>query len=494
MKTHRIRTGLAGIFLLCAHFIPNPCAADESGLAYFHAEFDGDFNATAEGRKIEPSMNQDARWAEVEDRQVLVLEGDAAVRYPLPEGFPAERGSLELVFRADFPQETEEAARRILALLGLGEEGEDVYERALRFHYVPVGSQWRFRWPNRLFSQTGRNQVKEGEWMYLVLTWDADKEPRPLVRLYVNGGGGRPYTYQFSPAALSELELGGDEATAVSVKRVAIYNRPLTKAQAAFLAESPAYGDDLLAALAARVAADDREAERLRAEREAQLTQLEGKVGRLIHLRGNQPQDFEFPEGITATGIRPEEVGEIDLSQFSVIYFPEGTGYQLDDGQREVILDYVRNGGGYVGSCAGANFANGLRLLDFRRHTFLGQALLPIRLEDHAVTDGLGESVTLHHGNGPIMFPGENCRAIGAYPLPSGPDDRPPGAILVGMQGNGRVVLFGGHPLGGPVGMGDKRVRITGEDLGTNRLFVNALLYAAGIVGEDEPLTSDKED
>ncbi|MFN2352738.1 MAG: hypothetical protein ABR497_12420, partial [Kiritimatiellia bacterium] len=94
--------------------------------------------------------------------------------------------------------------------------------------------------------------------------------------------------------------------------------------------------------LAEQVANDDRDAALRRARRREQVAQLEGRVGRLMAKRGQQPQNFTFPEGIEARGIRPEEVGELDLSQFRVIYFPQGAGYQIDSEQQQVIFDYVK--------------------------------------------------------------------------------------------------------------------------------------------------------
>ncbi|MCA1810212.1 MAG: hypothetical protein LC725_12320 [Lentisphaerae bacterium] len=173
-----------------------------------------------------------------------------------------------------------------------------------------------------------------------------------------------------------------------------------------------------------------------------------------------------------------------------MIYFPQGAGYQIDSEQQQVIFDYVKNGGGYVGSCAGAYTAIQRmrpRLLNIRSHTFYGTALFPITLTPHPVTEGYGQRVTMHHGNGPIMFPlDDNSRVIGTYPVPQD-SDNPAGAIVVGRQGEGRLVLFGPHPLGGGIGAAGKSISLTSGDLGTDRMFVNALLFAAGIINEELP-------
>ena len=186
-----------------------------------------------------------------------------------------------------------------------------------------------------------------------------------------------------------------------------------------------------------------------------------------------------------AAGIRPEDVGVIDLGRFRAIYFPEGGMYELSPQQEKLIVEYVRSGGGYVGSCLGALAAHRLKILEFVNYSFLEQGLISINLKPHAVTAGYGPTVVMHHGNGPIMVPGPGCRAIGTYAL--GNPQETAGAILVGMCGHGRVVLFGPHPLGGGVAAAGKSVSYTAADLGTDRMIVNALLYAAGIIGDDEP-------
>ncbi len=451
-------------------------------LVFFRASFDGDLGAWSGGESVEPREAAELEIVESDHSHAVSLSGEALVRYALPDGFPFESGTLELVFRADFPQLAEEPGRTILAI-----EGEE--DVLLRFYYEPSGPTWRFRWTNRLFSQTPFGAVSQGEWNHLALVWDSTTEPRPEVRLYHNGRRSSLYTYTLSPADMHTLQLGGPAPIDVSVDELTVYTRALSREQAGFLGETLHLGKERFAALADRIAFDDAETARRLAERRAQVAQLEGKVGRLIARRNQQPRNFTFPEGIEARGIRPEDVGEIDLSQFSVIYFPQGTGYQLERDQQQMIFDYVKNGGGYVGSCAGAYTAIqrfSPRLLNIRSHVFRATALFPISLKAHPVTDGYGAQVTMHHGNGPIMFPRDDSRVIGTYPVPAD-EHEPPGAIVVGRRGEGRLVLFGPHPLGGGIGAAGKSIRLTAADLGTDRMFVNALLYAAKIIHEEEP-------
>lgn len=441
-----------------------------------------------------PAVAVRAAAAEPTPAQPLVFfqtgfDGDSRVKVPLrsdlPQGFPCNAGSLEVVFRPDFPQVAEEPQRTVLAL-----RAKDGSELTLSFQ--PIGYRWEFvlKSPgqSRVIGQLWYGQAKQGRRQHFLLAWHRTSEPRSVATFFHNAKAAGTLTYVPPRAPFTVLEVGEPDKSKVSINKVAIYTRPLTESQAAYLASSEGWKGDRIATLAERVAADDRDEVQRRAKRQSQVAGLRGRVGRLIHLRGEKPQEFAFPEDITATGIRPEDVGVIDLSRFRVIYFPEGGLYQLSPEQEKLIVEYVRSGGGYVGSCLGALAAHRLKILEFVKYSFLEQGLISINLKPHAVTAGCGAAVVMHHGNGPIMVPGQGCRAIGTYAL--GNPKETAGAILVGMCGQGRVVLFGPHPLGGGLAAAGKSVSYTAADLGTDRMIVNALLYAAGVIGGDEPATA----
>ena len=490
MARDRMRAILLATLLTPAVALEANAAAPEPAparpLVFFRAGFDGDLHAKAAGKDVSPATSPAVEYVAGDHSQAVVIRKGAGLRYGLPEGFPCDAGSLELVFRPDFPQVAEEPQRTVLAL-----RGKDGSELTLSFQ--PVGYRWEFvlKSPgqSRVVGQLWYGKAEQGRWQHFLLAWDRTAELRPVVNFFHNGKAAGALTYVPPRSLLTVLEVGGADKSEVSVDEVAIYTRALTESQAAFLASSAGQKGDRLAALADRIAADDRDAAQRRAARRALVAQLQGKVGRLIHLRGEKPQDFSFPEKITATGIRPEDVGVIDLRRFRVIYFPEGGMYQLSPEQEKRIVEYVRSGGGYVGSCLGAFAAHRLKILDFVKYPFLEQGLISINLAPHVVTEGYGQTVVMHHGNGPIMVPGSGCRAIGTYAM--GNPNETAGAILVGMCAQGRVVLFGPHPLGGGLMQTGKSASFTAADLGTDRMIVNALLYAARIIGDDEPVAAE---
>lgn len=447
-------------------------------LIAFRAPFDDNTAAIQDAQTVAPveavsAANYDAAPG---GRALVAGEGCRLV-YDLGAGFPASSGSLGLRFRPDFPQTDTAAERRLLAL-------SMSPEHRLELVFKPVG----LRWIVVLVGPRSRREltlwhgiVKAGQWHDLLLTWDRDEG---RYALYLDGAWKAGDTFDRPLAGKVALELGGAGNPETSVDEIVLYARALTEPQAAFLAGLPAAvpAEERLAQIAARLTADDRVLQ----ERRDLVAQLQGRIGYFHQLRRSAGGPVSFPEQIVAEGIRPQDLGTIDLRRFAVIYFPEGPNYEVDAEQSRILEAYVRNGGGYVGSCQGAYFAGKLRLLDYECLHFWVWGILRVHLKPHAVTDDRKEQIVMHFGNGPIMVPGAGCRVLGEYEM--GLPDRVPAAILAGDCGRGRVVVFGPHPRGGNVSHRSKRVTFTGRDLDTERLLVNAFLYAARLLEPgDEP-------
>ena len=179
-----------------------------------------------------------------------------------------------------------------------------------------------------------------------------------------------------------------------------------------------------------------------------------------------------------AAGIRPAV-----LSQFDVVVFGGGSGSKEaatigKDGAEAVRL-FVRNGGGYIGVCAGAylcsaHYSWSLNLID--THVFTGkreiQGLGPRSMwyrgkfstqkmqltdEGRKLFADIAENVDVRYQNGPIVspksFPGLKPYTVLAwfrseivrYPPQKGTMINTP-AILRGDFGKGRVVSISPHP------------------------------------------------
>lgn len=467
--------------------------------AWFNTDFEVGFVARGGAVPVEPSGHPAVELLLPQGEVLLTAVADV-IEYDLPSGFPVESGSIEWIFGAELSTDESLPDFPLLAFHGAGGEGVVLALVAAGLSIFQLSAEYP---ADALRERQRFGMVYRRDWLrrhegnsihHIVLTWDEAASPHPVTRLFINGeqsrwrGSGQIFTPPFPD--LRRLEIRGADGSTIRAGNLAIYDQPLQDELVTYAASLVAEGRHSVAAVEREGARLARVAERERVEREALIDQLEGRVGRIVHSRGHSPRDFDFPGGIVATGIRPEDIGVIDLSRFLVIYGPQGGRYELTPEQEQLIVNFVDEGGGYVGSCQGAYFARRSGMLDFETVGLFASGLFNIELEPHPVTAGYGERVIMHHGNGPVMIPRGDGRVIGAYPIPGERDQR--GAILVGERGKGRVVLFGSHPLGGTIGKvahvyaKDNQVARYGpEEQGTVDIFVNSLLYAAGLINEE---------
>lgn len=442
--------------------------------------FDGNCRAALRGRSIEPQNTE----TKVELRpglqtQAALLSDGRRLEFDLGRNFPSDAGSLEIRFRPDFPQSPEQASRTIVSLAGKTDARID-------FGFVPQGVRWQFtvasgKW-RRSFAASNFDDEDRSRWTQLILTWDKRARSGAVCRLYRDGKFDRHRTEAFDGdlTGISRLTIGGDGDLSTLIDELVLYDHALDDDSVDFLHSAAADGDRLVKLVERRQAAAD-EITAERAAHQALIAKLEGNVAYLINPRGGQIRNYRLPGGIMAVGVRVEDVGKLSLERFAVIYGPPGAGYQLTKDQDEIIRKFIADGGGYVGVCAGANYAGRAKLLDMKTHSLKNQGLVTIGIEPHRVTEGFAGEVLMHHGNGPVMIPGPGCQAIGSFlfgqnfPLKTA-------AIVAGTLGKGRVVAFGPHPTGGNVEFQAKGVKFPGAELGTDALLVNALLWAARIV------------
>jgi hypothetical protein len=448
-------------------------ASAQGDAIFFRSGFNGVTQGMLEGESLDPTVTQGLRFAPSDNSQALKVEAGKSIGYELGDAFPSKAGALEIRFRPDFPQTADSPERDVLRL-----KGKSDFEAVLTFK--PVGVRWVFTiagkgWRKELTLWHGR--VKTGQWNHVLFVWNKEENS---FAIYHNGKWVETISSDNRFGGPARLDIGGEHDAGISVDEITLYKRAFTHPQAEFLAESFSKGDRF-AALIKRLAIDDHAL----AERRALLSGLAGKVGRVYPTRGVEPSPGTYPEGVTGVGIRPDNIGKIDLSQFSVIHFPQGPRFQIDPRQFQHIVDYVKNGGGYVGCCQGAFFAEKLKLVDVKCYAMDVWGLYNIALnaEPHFVKSDRDGTIRMHFGNGPIMVAGKDCEVLGTYVLgfPTGK----PAAILTGKCGKGNVVLFGTHPLGEKVSYQGTRAWFSGKLLGTERMFINALLYAAKLVDRE---------
>jgi len=126
--------------------------------------------------------------------------------------------------------------------------------------------------------------------------------------------------------------------------------------------------------------------------------------------------------GFVCRTVRPEDVQEGKLKSYDVLIMPGGSGSKqaekLGAVGRENVRRFVRNGGGYVGICAGAylattNYPWSLQLLNAKvvdgEHWARGTGTVCIAFTaagQGAFADEDGET-EIYYGQGPLLAPGE---------------------------------------------------------------------------------------
>ncbi len=194
--------------------------------------------------------------------------------------------------------------------------------------------------------------------------------------------------------------------------------------------------------------------------------------------------------GSTIEVLGPEAVGSADLKAFDVIVFPGGSGSKqsaaIGEAGKENVLRFVREGGGYVGICAGAylacsGFSWGLGVINaktvsskWRRGTdnVDGEMSASAR----ALFGDVGGVFKIRYNNGPIIQPDPESDLPAYLPVmlfrsEVAENDSPAGVMVnspaaaTATYGAGRVFISSPHPEATP---------------GLEHLIPRALLWAAG--------------
>jgi predicted deacylase/glutamine amidotransferase-like uncharacterized protein len=192
---------------------------------------------------------------------------------------------------------------------------------------------------------------------------------------------------------------------------------------------------------------------------------------------------LELNDQVTCARLRPEDIRSEVLSQFHAVVFSGGSGSKqaatIGDGGTKAVRDYVQNGGGYLGICAGAflcsaHYSWSLDLVD--THVFTGsreiegkgrksmwyrgktsKQKMQLTEAGQKLFADIPEHVVVSYHNGPIVSP-KNLAGLEAYqvlahfrseqvlyPPQKGTMINTP-AIVEGRFGKGRVIAISPHP------------------------------------------------
>jgi putative intracellular protease/amidase len=178
-----------------------------------------------------------------------------------------------------------------------------------------------------------------------------------------------------------------------------------------------------------------------------------------------------FPE-LAVTAIQAEEIRAGRLSGFDVVVFPGGSGSKeaaaLQETGRQAVREFVEQGGGYLGICAGAYLATAdydwsLHILDAkvidRAHWARGSGDVEVALTDtgRELLAAETDRQTILYWQGPLLAPAGKPEipdyvTLGTFATEIAKNGAPRGvmpgttAIAHGTFGSGRVFCFSPHP------------------------------------------------
>lgn len=168
-------------------------------------------------------------------------------------------------------------------------------------------------------------------------------------------------------------------------------------------------------------------------------------------------QDVAF--ALELLGIPYETLNEDNikrvLEDVDFIVVPGGYTQQympaLGEMGKEAIRNFIDEGGGYIGICAGVYIApgrveapgrpEGLGIVDIRNVRENGVGMRKIFLKQHSITEGLGKELRIYYQNGPEILAGKGVEEVASY-------ENGELAIVASQFGQGKVVLLSPHPEG----------------------------------------------
>lgn len=175
---------------------------------------------------------------------------------------------------------------------------------------------------------------------------------------------------------------------------------------------------------------------------------------------------------VAVTKLTAEQIRSGGLAGLDLLMHPGGSGggqgRHLDEPGREKIRAFVREGGGYIGICAGAYLASAhypwsLHLLDAKvidtQHWNRGVCTVDIQLTPagREILSAPGPKIPIHYAQGPLLAPAnrpeiEDYEEMASFQTEIAKNGAPQG-VMIGTTaiarapfGQGRVICFSPHP------------------------------------------------
>lgn len=194
------------------------------------------------------------------------------------------------------------------------------------------------------------------------------------------------------------------------------------------------------------------------------------------------------------TLVKAAEIAETGLAGYDVVIFSGGSGgtqaKSLGEAGREKVRQFVKNGGGYVGICAGAylacsNFSWGLGILNASTVSSKwmrgsGYMDMEVTVDGAPILGPVKGHFKVRYNNGPIIKPGDRAdlpayRPLSLFRSEVAKNGSPVGVMVnspaqaAASYGKGRVFISSPHPENTP---------------GLEHLIPRGILWSAGKLDE----------
>jgi hypothetical protein len=458
---------MAAILLLLALGPTRLLAAEPPLAPLLHIGFDG--VATAEPTTVKVVHADALKYAVGKVGQAGDFAAESYVEYTNLPPLNLASGALELLIKPlHDPKEVDDHWYVQL----LRADGSAIME--VTFTHVEMSAQVIIKAAGRTYRRYGWGWPGDN-WNHLVITWDCASPSPAGLGLYRDGiETGYPAAYQAMEQPVT-LRIGGQGAHGPWAKahldELTIYNRWLSRLQVKALSDRSGLSNgQKTTEMAALVAAADAEAARRREQLfAAKIGIIAGRFTSLLNWPDSLYAALDLP---VPTPLSEDTLAQTDLSQFRTLIVPGGGGLRLTDENKQALLKYVNDGGGYVGICGGATTANQYGLVDCETYRFNVRGPVWVKLRPHPITDGYDTDrmILFPHASGPLLVPRTDDQQtvmtfdVGGPPLPTFSH------TVVRTPGKGRVVVFSGHPESSP---------------DTRPMLRNAVMWAARIIGQE---------
>jgi putative intracellular protease/amidase len=180
---------------------------------------------------------------------------------------------------------------------------------------------------------------------------------------------------------------------------------------------------------------------------------------------------FGKREGFKLTVLKADQVRASTLKDFDVVLFTGGSGSKqaeaIGETGRADVKQFVQNGGGYVGICAGAylacdGFSWGVKVLDAKTVSSkwrrgVGTAKIELTEEGKKILGDHPGLLSVRYANGPIIKAAQNetlpdFKPLALFRTELAENDSPKGVMINSPAsaaadcGKGRVIIFSPHP------------------------------------------------